>query len=518
MEPSVPKASQSADLNSRSFAPCAPVAASRGPVVLGPSRDDAFTNPLPALGAEPKSLPDKPLDFLHWVGSFLGILGSPRIGLGSFTYLSLGPPACAGQQARNRASEIWPVPPPPRGRWTASAYETRPGPRRRRRLRKLALVRELVRLQVCTPNWLSLGCPTKPPPHAKAGAYAWTSAQHSALETLERLTAHFVSAEPLSASSLGRSAEKFDDLLGLATRLRTVEVEGPNGFNDLVGQLVSSLHESRGSYAGSGPRFPKGSSPNLGTPPNPACQHDHTISPSGISGNPRFGQSGPPLTSPVANSAKSHIGAPLKRATSPFEPKSDLVSPGEKLADLGNCRVDSGLACKPVLAERVKWTLPPSFDPVPFLSDPVVKATYIEPDTLRAAPDEWPKLPAARVHADRHELLALAAKWDSFEALQLIPVGLVDEHEACGCFCIPKDSEFDRLILNPTVINSRTKPYANFTKSLAPGCLLTLANIPDENHFMRFCADDLSEMYYTFKVSFSRAKRNSEVLPKCPQQ
>eukprot|EP00438_Fugacium_kawagutii_P032677 Skav232234 [mRNA] locus=scaffold4367:134627:147445:- [translate_table: standard] len=50
-------------------------------------------------------------------------------------------------------------------------------------------------------------------------------------------------------------------------------------------------------------------------------------------------------------------------------------------------------------------------------------------------------------------------------------------------------------------------PYSRYTKSLAPGALLSLLQLED-SHFYRFCADDLSDFYYTFKVPRARARRN----------
>ena len=79
-----------------------------------------------------------------------------------------------------------------------------------------------------------------------------------------------------------------------------------------------------------------------------------------------------------------------------------------------------------------------------------------------APKNQWPKLPAAQVHASRQQILALAQKWDDKQTLCMIPASEVDCSEAVGAFCIP-----NRLMLNPTVINSRNLRYLVFTKSLA---------------------------------------------------
>ena len=56
---------------------------------------------------------------------------------------------------------------------------------------------------------------------------------------------------------------------------------------------------------------------------------------------------------------------------------------------------------------------------------------------------------------DRSELWALLQKWDTCGALYLTPASDLAWDEACGAFRVPKDSDFDRLMLNPTVVNSR---------------------------------------------------------------
>eukprot|EP00438_Fugacium_kawagutii_P009652 Skav215001 [mRNA] locus=scaffold508:1001281:1007076:- [translate_table: standard] len=162
---------------------------------------------------------------------------------------------------------------------------------------------------------------------------------------------------------------------------------------------------------------------------------------------------------------------------------------------------------KPVVASRIKWRYPPSFDPRPYLLDPVVAAVFDNPDTLRTPSYTWPTRSKARVHCSRPNLLELMKIWDAHGSLALFPCDDVDEHETVGLFAVPKDEDWDRLIINPTVLNSRMYPYSRYTKSLAPGALLSLLSLDDEHSF-RYCADDLSDFYYTFKVPRARARRN----------
>lgn len=162
----------------------------------------------------------------------------------------------------------------------------------------------------------------------------------------------------------------------------------------------------------------------------------------------------------------------------------------------------------PVQASRIKWKLAPTFDPTPFLTDPIVRAAYKEPDTLRRPKQQWPSLPKAIVHAARNDILELAEKWDTLNACQVVPCSEVREVETVGMFCVPKDADWDRLILNPTVINSRCYGYSSFTKTLAPGYLIAAIQLPRDEKLL-ISSDDLCEFYYTFKVSSARAKWNA---------
>ena len=409
------------------------------------------------------------LCFIDWVSSCLDSFWSSRTGLGNFLKLSTVVPACTVVSER-ASGDVWPVPLPRRLGWTA--FGCKPNPRRRRRLRVRRVVWDLVRLQVGCLNWLALGCPLKPPTCACTDGARLQPAQISVLQTFERRCVHFVRAGRLNSSALGRSAEKFDLLLRMASELPLCDSCPTGEVDRVLRQFVSALHPDWADYS-------------RAARVNPTAQDPP--------------QDGPcPPSAPASREAAGLFQAP----------------PSQK----AKCAVSSGLACKPVVASRVKWTLPPSFDPTPFLSDPVVRQAYIDPMFLRKPPNLWPQLSKAKVHCSKLELLRLASKWDEFDALRLFPTDAIDPHETVGCFCVPKDEVWDRFIVNPRVANSRTFSHSNFTRMLAPGSMLTLAHLPSLSHCVRFCADDLSEMYHTFKVGDQRAMRNCIGVPLQPHE
>ena len=210
----------------------------------------------------------------------------------------------------------------------------------------------------------------------------------------------------------------------------------------------------------------------------------------------------------------SQLAASLKSSFDPYGkhfafPKSQTDEADPKSHHCGNASgARSTVGAMQVQSDRVKWKSPPSFDAASFLDDPLVRAAYIDPETLRKDPSEWPKPHPAQVRCHRSELLKLASRWDELGACMIIPSRTKDFREAVGLFCVPKDESHDRLIVNPVTINSRMHSVTRSTKELAPGSMLGLLHLRDDEVF-RYSADDLTAFYYTFFVSPERAMRNA---------
>ena len=171
------------------------------------------------------------------------------------------------------------------------------------------------------------------------------------------------------------------------------------------------------------------------------------------------------------------------------------------------CQLSTCVA-KPVVASRIKWEHSPQFDPVPFLHDKVVRDAFIDPARVRLPEHLWDNKPRGKVHCSRDELLKLAEKWDSKGACKVFRKDEIRFDESVGIFAVPKDSQYDRLILNPQTANGRLKKFFHFTKELAPVSMFCLLRL-EADQLLRISADDLAEMYYTIKVPEARAKRNS---------
>ena len=166
---------------------------------------------------------------------------------------------------------------------------------------------------------------------------------------------------------------------------------------------------------------------------------------------------------------------------------------------------------KPIQSDRIKWENPPSFHPEEFLS-PLVRSAYENPEVLRLPREQWPVSRPGRMHISRVEFLKLIERWDALGACSLMCAEDKDFDEAVGIFGVPKDSKFDRLIINPKTINSRMFSISDSTKDLSPGSMLSMLHLPKGTSF-RFCADDLTDFYYTFCVNNTRATRNAFRFP-----
>ena len=168
-----------------------------------------------------------------------------------------------------------------------------------------------------------------------------------------------------------------------------------------------------------------------------------------------------------------------------------------------------GSTARPLRNARVKWDLGPSFDPVLFLASAELRAAYADPRYLELPRDQWPaNARPARVHATPRELMQLLRKWDAVGALRLVPADRVPRVSRLGLFTVYKDSAYDRLILNPTVRNERSRALRSATSRLPQGYLLTAIH-PRRRERLRMCSDGLREFYYTFLVSPARADLNA---------
>ena len=112
------------------------------------------------------------------------------------------------------------------------------------------------------------------------------------------------------------------------------------------------------------------------------------------------------------------------------------------------------------------------------------------PKFVRLPEAEWPKMPPAKVHSSREEAMKLFTKWGVVGALELFDARDITWSEAVGWFPVFKDQDRDRLILNPTVVNSRCRSFSDQTRKLGQGFLMTRI-ILQPGQWAELSADDM---------------------------
>lgn len=213
--------------------------------------------------------------------------------------------------------------PPLWGRWTSPSKLS---PRRRKRIRFLKLRASCLQSVVTVLNWMTLGHAASPPPCARAGMPT-TAAQDAMLCRLEEMIHHFLQAPDVPVNELGRAGEKLGNLCKFGLQL-------PPKFNFSNDELHSFLIDVSQTFDPYG---------NLGEPKSHGRSADADCG-AGASETVSGGFS----TSLDASRAEDNSGD--RKAAVPT----------------GVMKMNNSSA-QPVIADRIKWKLGPSFDPIPYI-------------------------------------------------------------------------------------------------------------------------------------------------------
>lgn len=347
--------------------------------------------------------------FLRILQASMQVLMHTHVGLRDFILLSMKR-APRTVHSRCRARDLMPCP-PPLWQWTGPS---KPSPRRRKLRRYLQLRNSLVQQIVCVLNWEALGHCKKPPPCACVGSDI-SEDQLAMLERIENQVDHFASAGDFNAASLGRSAEKLSRLLHASE-----ELPGPFQEVDLW-SVLDHVKSGLDPYTDRSSHVFDNSEQKTFEGRDTGFLTNHKNTP------------------------------PQKHEFDSTPTESISVGLGKDSGSELKLHVDA-VNAKPIIADRIKWEHSPSFDPRPFLTDPVVKRAFEDPNSLRLHESLWTKQPSGKIHCSRNEVLKLAEKWDAVGALRIFQSDEIDHSEAVGAFAVGKDQDHDRLILNPVVM------------------------------------------------------------------
>ena len=156
---------------------------------------------------------DSAISFLDLKHVILEQSEAVHVGLKSYFRSSFRPQSCTVDSAVP-STDLWPCP-VPKWRWTGPAKLS---PARRHRRKFLQVRSNLLQRVVTILNWEALGHPVIAPSHACAG-FPFSDGQWEMVCRLERLIDYYLRPEPMTSKTLGRSGEKFANLMRAAQEL-----------------------------------------------------------------------------------------------------------------------------------------------------------------------------------------------------------------------------------------------------------------------------------------------------------
>ena len=233
--------------------------------------------------------------------------------------------------------------------------------------------RQCVRLVVATLDWLALGCPRRPPLLPRDGAPP-SAMQADMVQRLEHMARFWLSRARGAAKHLSRAFFKFSSMHEAVAKLQT------------------------------------------------AVQHD--LLPYGRSScRGRAGSAAPPPGGPDGSSARPPSSGGRGCAALPLGTAKVVGS-----APTSTVALD-------IVADKIRFDCAPTFDPLPFLADPLLRASFLDPAAMHLPERLWPSgLKRPRVRASREEQLRLYMKWDAFRFLVLVPASRSQGNSEVGCF------------------------------------------------------------------------------------
>ena len=173
----------------------------------------------------------------------------------------------------------------------------------------------------------------------------------------------------------------------------------------------------------------------------------------------------------------------------------------------GNLSAAAPCPAKPIQASRLSFPSEPAFDPSPFL-DKSTRERYQRPLDFAAPPDLLHRPPPpVRVLASNEEKVALLRLLASSGRLRPIRPDPARLPYAAGLFCVIKDLQRDRLILDARPGNTLERPPNFWTGSLASYEAVTQIRLR-EDEVLAASAADLKDFFYQFVPTEQRLHRN----------
>eukprot|EP00438_Fugacium_kawagutii_P026205 Skav223835 [mRNA] locus=scaffold1256:189550:193986:- [translate_table: standard] len=176
-------------------------------------------------------------------------------------------------------------------------------------------------------------------------------------------------------------------------------------------------------------------------------------------------------------------------------------------SSVGHLKGSATCLAQEIIADRVKMEGSPIFDPLPFL-DEVSAELFQHPFCQDISPESLSEPPPrVRIHAKFNEKVKLLKTLNQSGRLGFRHPSEVVAGHGNGLFCVPKNLEVDRLILDGRPANMLQQPPNRFIYTMASATSL-LGIFLAEGEKLMMSGDDLSNYFYTFKVGYDRGTRN----------
>lgn len=165
------------------------------------------------------------------------------------------------------------------------------------------------------------------------------------------------------------------------------------------------------------------------------------------------------------------------------------------------------ISARPVVASRLTFPDPPSFDPRPFF-DQSTYERFVYPRKMGLSDEEVGEdPPRVSVRADSNNKVELYKKLAETRRLQPLVPGSFSRRFTSGLFSVPKDMSRDRLILDGRPANMKDRPQSKWCKAMAAASTLAQLHIEDDKVLV--CSgEDLRDFFYQFQVNEERTARN----------
>ena len=183
---------------------------------------------------------------------------------------------------------------------------------------------------------------------------------------------------------------------------------------------------------------------------------------------------------------------------------------------VGTVKRDVAHVAKAVEPDRLRFWKTPSFDPCGFL-DRQNAQTYANPLEFAEKPAETDFVPPrVKVRVNRASRVKFLELLDSTERLSLLKPDCIRPGFLNGVFCVPKDAERDRMVLDARPPNGLEKTEDRWIRSLASTHQLLHFFVEPAEEVLLF-AEDLREFYHAFQITEHRLKRNALEMPVKPR-